>query len=118
MMPIYTLENNSTKLHLYEIKDNYLLLVINNQPYIIYLNDKWIGRPSDYRNQYIKIFFNNLPWNICTWPKNTYDSNPLGDPVKGDEKEKYLFTKYSIEVNIFIHKYNNYKNLKIPFKSS
>jgi len=117
MMPIFSSNNNSIKLHLYEIKNNYLLLVVNNQSYIVYSKDKWVGRPSDYRNQYIKILFKNLPWNICTWPRNTYESTPLGDPVKGDEKESYKFKNYSLEVKIFIYEHNNYKNLKIPFKN-
>ncbi len=108
MIPSKELTLSDPKAKAYKVKENYILLIWNDIPYFIYEHDKWVGRSSDFRKHFLGQDF---------WPKDCYASVPLGDGIKGDPREKYLFRNDTVTIKVFdFHDRNKSSEIVVGLK--
>lgn len=102
LLPSARIHVSDGNAHAYYISDKYILLIWQNKPFMIYPEDRWVGRISDYRNKFHGKNFWPKNSRLVFWPRGSYDSVPLGDPVKGNQGEKFKFSNNNVLIRAFL----------------
>jgi hypothetical protein len=101
LLPNRNISISDDSAHLYSIDNKRSLLVWKNEVFLVYHDNQWVGRPSDYRNKLLGRIFWPKDSSIVFWPRGSYSSVLLGDRVKEDPRNAFQFEGDEINIRCY-----------------
>ena len=103
MLPASSISLSEPGARAYYINEECILLVWHDNVFMIYPIRRSVVQPSDFRNSLLGMIVWPRDSPLVLWHRGAYAGVLLGDPVKGDELEKFDFVDDQVRIQARFH---------------